>query len=67
MKDEKEKCNDCEQPAVASRWKAGEKNWICSNGHNWTSKDSIKKDAAKQQEERKKLESAYGRHVLGKL
>ena len=43
----KEECPKCDRPATTHRWKAGEKNWICGNGHNWTSAESkAKRDAA---------------------
>ena len=46
----KEKCG---QPPRSTRWKAGEKNWVCGNGHNYTLKDladKAKRDQAKEAE-----------------
>jgi hypothetical protein len=35
-KKEPAQCPKCDRPATTYRFKAGEKNWICGNGHNWT-------------------------------
>jgi hypothetical protein len=46
----KEECPKCDRPATTHRWKAGEKHWICGNGHNWTSEESKRKQRAKENE-----------------
>lgn len=55
-----EKCTTCDRPPITHRWKAGVKNWVCGNGHNWTSEESNKKEDVKTQEQIKKAYGIFG-------
>lgn len=54
--DEIERCPKCNQSPLTKRVKAGEMNWICGNGHNWTSAESLNKRLADFQ---KQVKSKY--------
>jgi hypothetical protein len=49
-----EKCPHCNRDAITYRIKAGEKNFICGAGHNWTSAEAVNKRLADAQKQTKK-------------
>lgn len=51
MSEEKEKCPKCDKEPITHRRFAGEKNWICGNGHNWTTPQREAHDASKRKSE----------------